>query len=188
MATEDVKSIIVYLRTLEPVEHKVPESDPDFPMSLIMRTLPKPPDPMDKPSRTDKLEYGRYLANIGGCIKCHTPAEKGQPIEEMAFAGGFEFHLKTGGYVYSSNITPDEETGIGNWSEKDFVGKFKSYASAKAKNILVRKGEFNTPMPWTMYAGMKKEDLKAIYAFLQSLDPIKNKVVKFRKEEEATGS
>lgn len=181
MATEDIYAIIAYLRTLEPIESDVPESEADFPMSIIINTLPKPAAPRALPDKEDILEYGSYMTNAAACNECHTPQEKGSPIMEKYFAGGFEFKLPGFGIVRSANLTPSS-TGIGNWTEEQFLNRFKMYADSSYTPHDVKSGEFQTVMPWTMYATMKEEDLKAIYAFLQSLDPIENTVQKFTPE------
>ena len=97
----------------------------------------------------------------------------------MEFASGFEFPFPNGQVVRSANITPDEATGIGSWSETDFVSRFKFYDSAEGRTINAETMEYNTPMPWTMYAGMTEKDLTAIYKHLRTSKPIKNKVEKF---------
>ena len=91
------------------------------------------------------------------------------------------FVLPTG-IVRSSNITPDKETGIGNWTEEMFVNRFKAHADSLFIPVEVSDG-FNTAMPWTMYAKMDEDDLKAIYAYLQSLEPQKKQVLRFSPKE-----
>ena len=179
MDKEDLESIIVYLRSLKPIVNIVPESKADFPMNFIINTIPKEPNFSKKPSETDAVAYGGYLFNAANCVECHTKQEKGQHIEGMHLAGGFEFPLPTGGIARSANITQDEATGIGKWSETDFVKRFKSYTDSTYVSTKVAKGNYNTVMPWTMYGGMKEQDLKAIYAYLKTIKPIKNNVVKF---------
>ncbi|WP_018342319.1 c-type cytochrome [Cytophaga aurantiaca] len=178
MATEDIYAIIAYLRTLKPIDNKVAQSIPDFPMNFIINTIPAKATPQAIPDTASKIEYGKYLLNAAACAECHTKQEKGQKIAGMDFAGGFEFPIATG-TVRSSNITPDKETGIGDWSETAFINRFKTYADSSYTPAKVSAGEFNTIMPWTMYATMKREDLAAIYAYLQTITPIKNNVVKF---------
>ena len=178
MDPEDVKAIIAYLRTLEPIEHTVPESSLNFPVNLIVRTIPQPAEPMDRPSPDDVLAYGKYMTTIAVCSECHTPKEQGAPIEGMYMAGGFEFGMP-GGTVRSSNITPDERTGIGTWSEELFVERFKMHNVPNDSLPEASADGYNTIMPWQMYAGMKENDLKAIYAYLMSLDAIDNRVIKF---------
>ena len=179
MDKEDLISIIVYLRSLRPIENIVPESKADFPMNFIINTIPKAPNYSTIPSKNDAVAYGGYLFNAASCSECHSKQEKGKPIEGMELAGGFEFPMATGGIAISSNITQDKETGIGKWTEADFVNRFKFYTDSTYVSYKVAKGSFNTTMPWTMYGGMKEEDLKAIYAYLKTVKPIHNSVNKF---------
>jgi len=182
LAKEDIYSIIAYIRTLKPIKNKVKPSNPDFPFSLILRTLPEDQKPAAKvPDKTEIFKYGQYIFTASGCGDCHTPQKNGKPIEEKELAGGFEFPIQ-GGIVRSANITPDEATGIGSWSKELFVSKFKFF-NASGKNIKVSEGGYNTVMPWTMYASMKDEDLKALYEYLQSVKPIHNEVVKFSPKD-----
>ena len=99
-------------------------------MNFIINTLPKEPHFSKKPSENDAVAYGGYLFNAASCSECHSKQEKGKPIAGMELAGGFEFPMVTGGIVRSSNITQDEITGIGKWSEDDFVKRFKSYTDS----------------------------------------------------------
>lgn len=177
---EDVYSVIAYLRTLPAVEKSYPEAESDFPMNFIINTIPSEAHFKDAPYPSDKIAYGEYLA--WSCIECHTIAEKGQIVEEKAFAGGRAFPLPTSGIVYSSNITPDQETGIGKWTEEQFIQKFKSYADSNYRIQNIEKNTFNTYMPWIMFSGMEEEDLSALYVFLMNNEPIKNEVIRFVPE------
>jgi len=179
MDKEDLESIIVYLRSLKPIENKVPESVADFPMNFIINTIPQAPNYSKIPSESNNVAYGGYLFNAASCSECHTKQDKGKPIVGMELAGGFEFPMVTGGIVRSANITQDKDTGIGKWTEADFVKRFKSYTDSSYVPNKVNKGFFNTIMPWTMYGGMKESDLKAIYAYLKTIKPIHNNVEKF---------
>jgi len=175
--TEDIYSIIAYIRSLEPHVKDVPAADPDFPFSLIMHIIPKEAEPSQKPKENNQIEYGKYLVDIAACADCHTPFEKGQSLMEMKFAGGREFELPFG-TLRAPNITPHKVNGIGMWTEDMFIKRFQSYDSvSKLKNINGM-NEFNTLMPWNMYGSMKTSDLKAIYKYLHSLDPINNEVQK----------
>lgn len=180
MDPEDIYDIIAYVRSLPSVESQVPDSKADFPVSLILRTIPQNPEMVKKPSPADQVAYGAYLVNASGCIECHTQVTpEGMIIEELAFAGGRDFPFPDGTLCTSSNITQCPDTGIGNWTEEMFLGRFKQYVDSGYVIPKVAPGEFNTIMPWTMYAGMKEEDLKAIYAYLKTIPPITNEVVKF---------
>jgi mono/diheme cytochrome c family protein len=179
MADEDIYSIIAYVRTLTPMTNVVPDSEADFPVNFILHTIPKKGTPLAVPAKSDQLAYGSYLANAGGCRECHTKDKQGQIIPELAFGGGREFKFPDGSVVRSANISPDKETGIGAWTPEVFVAKFKIYADSSYVAPNVAPGEFNTIMPWTMYAHMEQEDLEAIFAYLQTVTPMKNPVNKF---------
>src|SRR5690606_19304343 len=177
MDREDILDIIAYLRSLSPIAHEVPASEPDFPMNFIINTFPQKPALAPRPDHTDAVAYGKYLVTTASCMECHTPVNKGQLIVERAFSGGREFELP-GGTLRSTNITPDEITGIGNWTESLFLERFKMYEHPE--NLpSVKPEDYNTLMPWSMYAGMEPNDLKAIYAYLRSLPAIPQQVVKY---------
>ena len=178
MDKEDIYSIIAYIRTLPAIESTAPKSKSDFPMNFIINTIPKDASLTTIPAPNDDIEYGRYMINAAGCGECHTPREKGESIPGMEFAGGHEFNFG-GVKLTSANITPDNETGIGNWTQDVFVSRFKAYGDSALKSHKLKKGEFQTVMPWLQYSGMKEQDLKAIYTYLRSLKPVKNQVVKF---------
>lgn len=176
MDTADVKAIIAYIRTLEPIDHETPASEPNFPMNVIMQLMPAPPDPIERPPADDTIAAGEYLVRVGACQDCHTPMAQGQSVDSMYLAGGRVFAMPGGDTLRSANITPDRSTGIGNWSARKFVDRFKQHEKSYEKVRAVPQGEFNTLMPWTMYAGMTEEDLRAIYKYLQTV-PAKNNSV-----------
>lgn len=182
MATEDVYSIIAYLRSLKPIEKENTPSKADFPVSLIMNTFPAPADPQPKPDKSNKLAYGKYLTNAAGCVECHTKMDaQGNKIAGMEFAGGQGFTIPGNGVVYSANLTPTTN-GLKGYTEDSFVSKFKVYADSSFVAPEVAEGEFQTLMPWMMYAGMEEADLRAIYTYLNSLEPIENEFEKFVAE------
>jgi mono/diheme cytochrome c family protein len=182
LASEDAEAIVAYLRTLAPIPNEVPRSKLNFPLNLIVRTIPQPYQPQPRPSATNTLAYGKYLSTVSGCNFCHTPVdERGQQLPGMDFAGGMEFKDPMLGTIRSVNITPEQDTGIGAWDKAYFVGRFKEYADSSSSHIPVAKGNENTVMPWTMYAGMTEEDLGAIYNYLRTVPPKKNQVERFVK-------
>lgn len=180
MEKEDLFSIIAYLRTLKPIKNDVPASEVDFPMNFIINTIPQKATYSEPQDESNPLSYGKYLFTAAACADCHTKQEKGKPVPGMELAGGFEFPMPGSGIVRSANITPDKETGIGNWTEDAFVRRFKQYADSNYVQQTVAKGNFNTTMPWTMYSGMSEKDLKALYTYLQHVKPVSNAVEKFR--------
>lgn len=178
MDDEDIYSIIAYVRSLSPIDKQVAESVSDFPMNIIINTMPAKGTPTKRPMLSDTVAYGAYMANASGCIECHTPFDK-QIIAELAFSGGRDFGMPGGSIVRSANITPDPETGIGNWTKAAFIARFKAYTDSSYVPPVVPAGEFNTIMPWTLYGTMTEDDLGAIYAYLRTVPAKKNVVNKF---------
>jgi hypothetical protein len=179
MDREDIFDIIAYIRSIKPIVNDVPQSVPDFPMSIIINMIPKKAAPQRRPDKSDVLAYGAYMTNASGCRECHTQVSNGQIIPDLAFGGGREFQFPDGTTVRSSNITPDDVTGIGKWSREAFIQRFKIYADSSIHLPAVTPGEFNSIMPWTMYGQMDRDDLGAIYTYLRSVPPIPNAVNKF---------
>jgi mono/diheme cytochrome c family protein len=105
------------------------------------------------------LEKGRYLATAGDCIACHTGADR-QP-----FAGGLAIASPLG-IIYSSNITPDRDTGIGNYSLNDFDRALRHGISASGKTLY-------PAMPYPSYARLRDEDVLAMYVyFMHGITPV----------------
>lgn len=181
LAEEDVHAILAYLRTLAPVESHVPERSLEVPVNFIVRTIPSEPRYGTRPPASDTVAYGEYITRAAACTECHTPRDgQGQPVPGMAFAGGQEFRLPPHGYrVRTANITPDADTGIGTWTEQQFIDKFKAFEAPDDHVLTDAEQRQNTVMPWRMYAGMTREDLAAIYAFLRSQKPVTNRVEKW---------
>ncbi len=180
MDPEDIYSIIAYIRSLEPLEGEVPAPETDFPMNFILNLMPEEPSFSRIPDTSDWVTYGEYMANAGGCIHCHsTQDDRGMEIPGMLLAGGSKFPLPGGGIVRSSNLTPDEKTGIGMWTEEAWLARITAYADSSIRLPEVRPGDFNTVMSWTLHSRMTETDLRAIYRYARSVKPIKNKVEKF---------
>lgn len=109
-------------------------------------------------ANADPVKRGEYLARAGDCVACHT-APGGEP-----FAGGLAFKLPFG-TLYTTNITPDRDTGIGAWSDEDFV---KAMHEGVAPG-----GRFLYPaFPYTAYSLLTREDVLAIKTYLFSLKPV----------------
>jgi mono/diheme cytochrome c family protein len=179
LSEADAEAIVAYIRTITPVAREIPPSQLDFPMNLLVRTLPEPYAPQPSPDRSSPVAYGRYLTTIAGCPVCHTRSERGKPIQGMEYAGGAAFDVPLAGRVQSANITPDSDTGIGNWPRDFFIARFRDPASAGTQRLPPKDRRLNTIMPWTMFAGMTDEDLGAIYAYLRTVRPVKNHVTRF---------
>jgi hypothetical protein len=176
--TEDIFSVIAYIRSIPSIDNTPARSNPTFPMNIILHLMPAAAKLQVKPPPTDTLSYGEYMVRASGCIECHTPAEHGQIVKSLAFSGGREFQMPDGSMLVSANITPDLETGIGKWTKEAFIFRFKTYDLATFNPPVIHQGEMQSIMPWTMYAGMDTTDLTAIYKYLHSLKPVSNKIVK----------
>ncbi|SDF71707.1 Cytochrome c [Dyadobacter soli] len=177
---EDIYSVIAYIRGLPPVEKTNPQSEPDFPVSILINTMPHEASFTTRPAETDQVAYGKYLITATGCVECHSKTDKGSVIPGTEFGGGMEFRSPNG-VVRSPNITLHKETGIGNWTKEAFVARFKAYTDSNYVSPKVAPGDLNTPMPWVMYAGMKEQDLAAIFTYLATVKPIEHQVVRFEK-------
>lgn len=179
-ARDDIEAVVAYMRTLTPIANEVPDRKVSLPQHLMARTLPQPARFTHRPPASDKVAYGGYLMKLAGCRDCHTPVhQNGDMKPGMDFAGGFEFRFPWGGSVRSGNITPDADTGIGNMTEQVFVGRFKVYERIPDRVLTPQQRRIQTVMPWKLFAGMTREDLSAIYAYLRQQKPIINRVQKF---------
>lgn len=150
------------------------------------------------PAGATKVERGAYLVRTMGCNDCHTPwkmgptgpepdmtrALTGHPQElvmppapklpegpwqwvgaatNTAFAGPW-------GVSFTANLTPDPETGLGKWTEEIFIATMKTGRhEGKGRPLL-------PPMPFPVVASLTDEDIRALFAYLQSLTPVRNRV------------
>jgi hypothetical protein len=178
MDEDDLLAIMAYIRTLEPIEYDVPKHQLNFPLSLIVNSIPREAE-LRRIDRSDALAYGEYTANLAGCTWCHSPLNASQQVDtERLLAGGHEFAMRE--YVVrASNISSDKDTGIGSWTLEKFIAAFRRYQSEEGRMIPMAEGGYNTLMPWTMYADMSDEDLGAIFIYLQASEPMTNTVQKY---------
>ena len=179
MSEEDVHAVLAYVRSWKAIEGVAPARRLSFPLNLIVRTLPGPNTHQPRPSPDDTLAYGKYMTRSAMCSDCHTPIDdRGTPLPGRDFAGGMEF-IETGYTVRSANITPDADTGIGSWTEQQFIDKFKAFETPSTAMLTETERRQNTVMPLTAYAGMTRVDLAAIYAYLRTQKPVTNRVNRF---------
>ena len=168
MPDEDLASIIVYLRTLAPVKHAVPQTEIIFPVKYIMRNDPQPiTEPVTEPDLSDPVKRGKFLVNLVGCADCHTPVDNHhQAIPHMDFSGGQVLGAPWG-TVASANLTPDP-SGIPYYDEALFI---KAMRTGR-----VGTRELNKTMPWSVLRKMNDADLAGIFAYLKTLTPIRHRV------------
>ena len=154
-----------------------------------------------------RIKRGALLVAAGDCVTCHTPFKMGANGPEKDMARGLSGHpeqLKLGappkldndwnwagsatmtafvgpwGTTYAANLTPDRETGIGSWKEKDFVQAMRT-----GKHVGVAR-PIMPPMPWQAIGQLPDSDLRAIYAYLQAQPAVKNKVPEYAPPANAT--
>jgi mono/diheme cytochrome c family protein len=174
LADEDVASIVVYLRSLPPVRHSWPKNTITFPINYLTKSLPQPiTHPVPLPDFSDPVRRGAYLVTVAHCTRCHTPQQKrgrfqamGEPIRGLEFGGGVAVNGPWG-RVASANLTPDP-SGISYYDEGLFIQTLRT-GFVKARKI-------NQYMPWTNFRNMTDEDLKAIFAYLRTLPPVRHHV------------
>ena len=167
MSDEDLASVIVYLRSIPPIRNALPKTEIIFPVKYLMSSMPQPiTEPVPQPDLSTPVKRGEYLVSIAACTDCHTPQAKGQPIRGLEFAGGFVLEGPWG-RVASANITPDP-SGISYYDEALFLEMIRT-GYVKARKI-------NQVMSWSDYRNLTDEDLKAIFAYIRTLKPVKHRV------------
>jgi mono/diheme cytochrome c family protein len=119
-------------------------------------------------------ERGAYLVNaVAGCGNCHTPHDSANdPIADMELAGGREFDIEAG-HIVGPNITPDRETGIGDWSVGQIVYALRNGKRPDGTPI-------GPPMPTRFYRQLSDRDGEAIAIYLKSLKPVRHAVARSR--------
>ncbi len=168
---EDVKAIVVYLRTIPAVRNVVPKRSLPGPLEYLVNTMPTPivgPRP-PRPAST-AVERGQYLATIADCVTCHSPADdQGQLLAGLHFAGGGLFHDpgQGGTLVFSANITPGA-SGIAHYDEALFK---ETIRTGRVKGRVL-----NHIMPFEDLKTMTDADLSDVWAYLQTLAPQPHRV------------
>jgi mono/diheme cytochrome c family protein len=177
LSDEDVQSVVAFLDSLAPIHNPLPKTKLNFPVGLMIKGVPKPAGTVAPPDKSDPIQYGRYLVTVGGCGDCHTPTDKqGAPLPGKLLAGGRIFET-TYGTVVTSNITPDNDTGIGAWNQAAFVGRFYAYKPMVTNEPPPATPATFTLMPWLGSSQQDEDSLKAIYAYLRTVPPVSNHVV-----------
>jgi mono/diheme cytochrome c family protein len=178
LSDDDLTAIISYLRSQEPVNNFVEPSKPTFLGKAVLAFgLIVPEGPKSTPPKSVAIDstiaYGAYLAgSVANCVGCHTKRDaKTGAFVGAPYAGGLHMPPDelTKGYAFvSPNLTPHKETGImAAWDESAFVNRFR-----------VGRVYPESPMPWGAFSRMTDLELKALYRYLQSLDPVEERVDK----------
>ena len=159
LSDEDVASVVVYLRSVAPVRNSLSLSKVNFPVNYLVRGVPAPvTDPVPGPNPSDTVARGKYLVRVG--CGCH------DAVDKLPFAGG-EKLVGPWGDVTSPNITPDP-SGISYYSEATFIAAPRTgYVGAR---------QLNSIMPFVDFKELSDDDLKAMFAYLKTLPPVKHRV------------
>lgn len=155
-------------------------------------------DTAEAPATAEQLARGKYLVTVAGCNDCHTPWKMGANGPEPDMTRMLSGHPESlalppapvlpegpwvatvaatntafaspAGTAFTANLTPDPETGLGKWTLQNFVDTIRTGRHwGRGRRIL-------PPMPWPMYRHFTDEDFAAIFAYLRSIPPIRNKV------------
>ncbi len=156
-----------------------------------------PPAPARSQDRS-QVELGAYLVKTMGCNDCHTPWKMGPKGPEMDMTRALTGHpqdlvmppppaMPAGPWIgsmsatntawagpwgvsFTANLTPDKETGLGDWTEEQFIATMRTGKhQGKGRPVL-------PPMPFWMVGNLSDPEIKALWAYLQSLPPVKNRV------------
>jgi len=141
------------------------------------------------PSKAERVERGEYLVSIAACHDCHSPKADAQMNPDMSrllsgrpattmppmqgqadIRASLDLTAWAGpwGNSYAANLTPDPETGLGaRYNEASFIKTIRTGKKPEGEPLL-------PPMPWPVYANMTDEDLKSVFAYLTTLEPVNN--------------
>jgi len=167
MSDEDIASLVVFLRSMPAVHNPMPPTKLVFPVNYLIRGVPEPiTEPVPEPDRSNQVAWGKYLVTTAACGECHNPVVGHDRPESMAFSGGF--HLQgPWGNVASANITPDA-SGIAYYDEALFIQALHTgYVKAR---------ELSSIMPYGEYKSIPDDELKAMFAYLRTVPPVKHRV------------
>jgi mono/diheme cytochrome c family protein len=162
ISDEDLGAIIAYIKSAPPVDRPSVESSfgPVIRLMLMLgevqlgaeeidHTAKHPPTPPAGPT----AEYGQHLVMIGGCVGCHGPGLTGGAIPGAP-----------PDFPHAQNLTPEPTTGLGKWSEDDFLRALRTGKRPDGT-------ELRDPMPWKVIAKMSPDELHAIWLYLRTLKP-----------------
>lgn len=163
MSDTDLRAIVAYLRSVKPVTHKVEKSVFKIPLpDSYGPTISHVPDV----SRQNRTAYGRYLANIGHCLECHTPMEKGKLVMTRMGAGGRELPAFPSGTVITANLTPANPDGIAKWTNAQVEETITTGVRPDGRQLV-------RLMAFDWYKNIEMSDLDALVAYLRTLKPAK---------------
>jgi mono/diheme cytochrome c family protein len=172
LSDQDLVAVLSYLRSVAPVRNVVPDHDWNVLGKGLLAVMIKPAGPsgqppVQSPAPGVSIERGAYLANaVANCAGCHSPRNLADgSYTGPRFSGGTMEVDGDPGHVFGvPNLTPDATTGhIASWSEDQFLARFRAGM-----------GYPGSHMPWQAFARMSDDDIRSIYLYLNTLDPVQN--------------
>lgn len=172
LSREDLVALVSFLRSQPPVRRAFPDRQVNLLGKAVFAFVLTPAGPHEEPPaaapRGPTVERGRYLAHsVAACVGCHTPrSEVDGSFVGAPFSGGNPFDDEVDAHfvVVPPNLTPAARTGrLAGWTEDAFVQRFRT-------------GRLHpgSPMPWTSYARMSDDDLRAIFRYLRTVAPVEH--------------
>jgi mono/diheme cytochrome c family protein len=180
LADEDMNAVISFLRSDDSLV--TASSTPDQPCEpsfltkflcvVAFKPYKMPVQNIEMPDTNNNVQFGQYLVYNLECFSCHSADYKSdnweEPEKSKGYLGGGNKPLdREGRVMLTPNLTPDKETGIGNWTEQRFVNALK-YG--------LMENEHSLRFPMSPYIYLADAEAKAIYAYLKTVPPIKNKL------------
>jgi mono/diheme cytochrome c family protein len=183
MSDEDMQSLIAFLRSdnnwVKPDNTRQPESSYSFLSKFLtnikaIKPMPFTGQPIAEPDTANPVKWGEYVALYRvECYTCHSADFKTDDFinpekSKGYFGGGNKFKMPDGSVIYSRNLTMDAETGIGKWTEEEFV--------RAVKTGVLPNGQHAVRPPMKPYADLSDGEARAIFAYLKTIPKINNKV------------
>lgn len=167
MADADLEAVVAYLHSVGAVNNAVPDR------TVSTEGMPSPPfqTGISAPDASDPGARGAYLVNsVMGCTDCHTPLDPATGAPQMdKYLAGRQPYEGPWGIVYGGNITPDDETGIGTWTDEEVKRAITTGVGKDGRRLIL--------MPWYAYSAMTTEDANAVVYYLRNVLPAVNNQV-----------
>lgn len=178
LSDEDVLAIIAFLRSRQPVRRDNGRTELDFPVGMMIRTVPQPLEGSPAGLPAAGIERGRAMIKMMLCGECHTPRDdRGNPVAGRELAGGSPFQGPWG-TVYSANITSHPSAGIGAYSNDDLKRVFREGKNRAGRELWV--------MPWSITQNLTDADLDALITALREVPPVAHLVPAAQLNESVT--
>jgi len=180
LSDEDARAVVAYLRSIPAYKQPKPRADNKlgFMQKVLFKVvgvqMHKPAVDVVAPPPSNKLAYGHYLTRIGACTECHSLTEKGPRPETdpLYLAGSDQAFDEAGlGQIYARNLTPDPETGLGNYDASAIKQALRTGRRLDGKHMA-------PPMSVVIphLSGLTEEDMDALVAYLKSIPAARNKI------------